>query len=204
MVSAECRVPSAEAATRRDGGSAGSETPQLGTRYSAPGTRRAAVALGANLGDRSGTIRAAVERIGRLGRVIAVSPLVETPAWPDLAGPAYLNGALVLETVLEPEPLLRALHAIEHDLGRQRSVPNAPRTIDLDLLLVDDLVHSTPDLVLPHPRMHERAFVLVPLAAVAADWVHPLLGVTVADLLAGLDEGEVAAVRPAESGGGTA
>ncbi len=175
--------------------------PSAGTRRRL-GTSTAAVALGANLGDRSGAIRAAVARIGGLGRVVAVSPLYETPAWPDPAGPAYLNGALVLATALEPEALLRVLLAIEDDLGRERSVPNAPRTIDLDLLLVDDLVRSTPDLVLPHPRMHERAFVLVPLAAVAPDWVHPLLRKTVADLLGGFDCGEVAAVRPIGDRGG--
>lgn len=164
------------------------------------GTSTAAVALGANLGDRSGAIRAAVARIGEVGRVAAVSPLYETPAWPDPAGPPYLNGALVLKTALEPEALLRVLLAIERDLGRERSVPNAPRTIDLDLLLVDDLVRATPDLELPHPRMHERAFVLVPLAAVAPDWVHPLIGKTVAALLGALDAGEIATVRPIEGG----
>ena len=146
------------------------------------------VALGANLGDRLATLREAVRRIAALGRVDAVSSVYETDPVGYEAQPPFLNAVLRLDTQLAPGDLLASLLAIETDLGRVRSFPNAPRLLDLDLLVYDDLVQTAPDLVLPHPRLHERAFVLAPLAEVAPVLVHPALNRTMSDLLAGVDD----------------
>ena len=149
----------------------------------------AAVGLVANLGDRAGTIRRSIELIDAEPRVVvrAISSLVETPALTLPGSPAqpnYLNGAVVVETNLPPRELLDALLRTERALGRDRSGGErwAPRTIDLDLLLYGDLAIDEDGLVVPHPRMHEREFVLGPLAEVAPDAVHPTRNITVREL----------------------
>ena len=148
---------------------------------------RAYVGVGANLGDREATIRKAVELLG--GDVVAVSRLRETEPWGYADQPPFLNGALLLETGLEPRALLDRLLAVERELGRTRDGPRyGPRTIDLDLLLYEDVVLDEPGLALPHPRLHERAFALEPLLDLDPDVAVPGRG-RVADLLAGLQSG---------------
>jgi 2-amino-4-hydroxy-6-hydroxymethyldihydropteridine diphosphokinase len=153
-------------------------------------TVRAFIALGSNVGDRHGFCRLAAERLARLPatRLVRTSPLVESPPAEGAAGGPFLNGAAEIETELPPADLLRELHAIEAALGRPLDRPRgAARTIDLDLLLYGDLRLDQPDLVVPHPRMAGRRFVLEPLAAIAPGVRHPVLGQTAAELFARLD-----------------
>ncbi len=141
------------------------------------------VGLGANLGDREATLRHAAERLGALGMVKEVSPVYETAPVGFADQPTYLNAVTCLRTRLEPDDLMCELLRIEHDLGRVRTFPNAPRTIDLDLLFYDNAVIAKPRLMVPHPRLHKRAFVLMPLADIAPNLVHPQLGVSISGLL---------------------
>ena len=152
----------------------------------------AAIALGSNLGDRERNLRAAIDRIGGLGEVTAVSSFRATAPVGYLAQPEFLNAALLLETELRPHDLLIALLAIEQAMGRIRApdLPlKGPRLIDLDLLLYGTLVIETPELTLPHPAMHERAFVLAPLAEIAPELRHPKKARDIATLLAEITHG---------------
>ena len=141
------------------------------------------VGLGANLGDREGTIRAAV---AQLPGVVAVSPLRETDPVGVTGQPQFLNGVAALETELPPRELLDVLLAVERGLGRERRERWGPRTIDLDLLRDGDEVLDEDGLTVPHPRLHERRCVLEPLADLAPNLVVPGLG-EVEELLAELD-----------------
>lgn len=149
------------------------------------------VGLGANLGDRGGSIRRAVKLLGAADgvEVLSLSTLRETEPWGPVEQPPYLNGAVELETALGPRALLELLLDVERRLGRVRTERWGPRTIDLDLLLHGDGVVEEPGLTLPHPRLHERRFALEPLAELAPDAVVPGRG-TVSALLAALDEDE--------------
>jgi 2-amino-4-hydroxy-6-hydroxymethyldihydropteridine diphosphokinase len=132
------------------------------------------IGLGANLGDPHTTITEALGALSKIAktRLVAQSTAIVTKPW-QADGPNFVNAVAKIETALQPESLLQALLDIERQFGRERPFKNAPRTLDLDLLLYDDLVHHSSTLELPHPRMHERAFVLVPLIELAPDITIP-------------------------------
>jgi 2-amino-4-hydroxy-6-hydroxymethyldihydropteridine diphosphokinase len=155
----------------------------------------AAIALGSNLesneiGNREANLREAIERLRELGEVREVSSFYDTEPVGYVDQPRFLNGALLLETELQPLELMRGLLEIERGMGRERegAVAKGPRVIDLDLLLYGQSVMNTAELTLPHPEMQERRFVLEPLAEIAPGMVHPVLGVTVGEMLAELGE----------------
>lgn len=141
--------------------------------------------LGANVGDRRMALCRAVQRLDADGRVCVefdggVAGLYETsPVGGPTGQRAYLNSAVRVTTTLSPIALLELALRVEASLGRVRGVPWGPRTIDIDVLLYGDRIVGGPRLTVPHPRLHERRFVLEPLAEIAPDWRHPVLGVTV-------------------------
>ena len=147
------------------------------------------IALGSNLGDRLENLRVGIEELSSIDglHIVDVSKLYETApvGGPDQQGP-YLNAALTAATTIGAAELLAQLHRVEAIRERERTIHWGPRTLDLDLLIYGDLVSDDPALEVPHPRQHQRRFVLVPVWDVAPDLVHPVLGRTMADLLADL------------------
>lgn len=178
------------------------------------------VALGANMpsdvGSPEKTLLRAFDVLADSGlSVVAISPFYMTPCFPAGAGPDYVNAAAILSGLQDPKEMLKALHDVEATLGRTRETRWGQRTLDLDLIGVADLIlpdlatyrdwcdlplsdqiRRTPDqLILPHPRMQDRAFVLIPLADIAPDWIHPVSGLSVRQMLDALPEADKSAVR---------
>ena len=150
--------------------------------------RNVYLALGSNLGNRIGNLRDALHRLAPYLQLTRLSRVYETAPWGVAEQPRFLNLALAGETALTPHELLRALKTIERDMGRVETVRYGPRVIDLDILFYDNWVVQTNDLEIPHPRLAERRFVLVPLNDIAPTLLHPRLKQTVHELLRALPD----------------
>ena len=149
------------------------------------------IGLGSNLGDRAAAIDNACRLLGALADgSVRRSPLYETPPMYVTDQPTFLNAVATFESRTAPEDMLQACLGIERELGRERLVPNGPRSIDLDVLAAEDWIIGDDALVLPHPRMHERPFVLVPLRDLDPSWLHPVLHQTVGAMLGACEDAD--------------
>ena len=153
------------------------------------------LSLGSNLGDRRANLRNAIGKLLNVGNLIAVSSFYETEPVEFKDQPWFLNCAAAVQTNLSAEDFLSEIMAIEREMGRQRTQPKGPRTVDIDILLFGKAVVHSPKLTIPHPAMHQRRFVLEPLAEIAPDLQHPVLKKTVRELLKALPKGGEAVKR---------
>jgi 2-amino-4-hydroxy-6-hydroxymethyldihydropteridine diphosphokinase len=145
------------------------------------------LALGSNLGNRLANLKNAISNLTPQMDVKKKSPVYETPPWGVADQPPFLNQVVMAQTYLSPEDLLSHLKRLETVLGREPTFENGPRVIDIDILFYDDEIIDSPPLVVPHPRMHQRGFVLVPLNDIAPDLIHPVLGTPISELLLDVD-----------------
>lgn len=145
------------------------------------------IALGTNLGDRAENLEKARLALPPQATIVAESPIYDTPPWGYLDQPTFLNQVVEAQTALSPQELIAHLKSLESTLGRLPSMPNGPRLIDLDLLFYDDLRLESPTLVIPHPRMVGRGFVLLPMADLAPELRHPVFNATIAEMLQACD-----------------
>ena len=153
--------------------------------------KRVYLSLGANVGDREANLRAAIERLQKIGTVAALSSLYETEPVEFTAQPWFLNCAVLLETEMMPRQLLKALLDVEREMGRRRTQNKGPRMIDIDILLFASSVVRTKGLTIPHPALHRRRFVLEPLAEIAPDVRHPVLKKMIRELRNELPPGQM-------------
>jgi 2-amino-4-hydroxy-6-hydroxymethyldihydropteridine diphosphokinase len=152
--------------------------------------KRVYLSLGSNVGDRAAHLNTAIDRMGRLGKVMAVSSFYETEPVEFAAQPWFLNCAVELDTEKMPKQLLAAILDIEKEMGRRRIQKKGPRTLDIDILLFGNAIVKAKGLTIPHPAMHERRFVLEPLAEIAPEARHPVFKRTVRELRDALPPGQ--------------
>lgn len=145
------------------------------------------LALGSNLGNRLANLKNAISNLTPQLDVKKKSPVYETPPWGYADQPAFLNQAVMAETYLAPDDLLAHLKRLETALGRTPTFANGPRVIDIDILFYDDAIIDSPPLQIPHPRLHQRGFVLVPLNDIAPELIHPSLGKSISEMLLDVD-----------------
>lgn len=152
---------------------------------------RVYLSLGSNIGDREQQLHNAISQLGSLGRVTATSSIYETQPVDFTEQPWFLNCVIALETSKSPADLMAEILKIEKEMGRRRTREKGPRPIDIDILLFGDMVLNTPELIIPHPAMANRRFVLEPLAEIAPQALHPVLNATIRELLDRLSSGQI-------------
>jgi len=154
------------------------------------------IALGTNIGARQQNLQSAIQALESQVQIVAESSVYQTAPVGYLDQADFLNQVIKVETQLSPEALLRFLKGLEKDMGRKKTIRDGPRVIDLDILFFNDVVLELPDLQIPHPRLHERAFVLVPLADIAPEFQHPVLKKSISQLLIRVGREGVSLHRP--------